>query len=78
MYYAGITFTFFWLIIFVFLESYKRQALLFISVLIINLISLNNFANSGHIITVCTIIMLMVVIIAMLKIKEDILLKYMD
>ncbi len=66
------------MVVFVFLQNYKKQALLFISVLAINLGRLNNFMNTLTVMAVLMIVLMMTQIITMLKTEEDVIQKYME
>jgi hypothetical protein len=65
-------------VVFVFLQSYKKQALLLFLVLTINLSYLNNFEHPGYVIAVCMIALLMIQIITMLKVEKAVTEKYLD
>ena len=66
------------MVVFVFLQNYKKQALLFISVLAINLSYLNNFMGFLTVMAVLMIVLMMTQIITMLKTEEDVIQKYME
>ena len=66
------------MVVFVFLQNYKKQALLFISVLAINLGRLNNFMGTLTVMAGLMIVLMMTQIITMLKTEEDVIQKYME